>query len=234
MPRPYTPRSTTIGSYVTRRNDPRHPVCLPHAHRQVPGRAGAAARAAARRPRDPRGGAPGGDRSRRRGRSDHGQCAAGRRRPGAGAPGGDPRRSARHHSGAHRQQGVRLGSQGGDARGSGDQGRRRTVRRRRRDGVDVQRAALRLRDARGHQGGKQPARGRHDPRRLVGLVFEHAHGEPRGVQREKGGCVPPGPGRVRARESPESRGRDDGVPLQGRDRGSRDPREKGSRRDREG
>src|SRR5438874_1306673 len=150
------------------------------------------------------------------------------------ARGGDPRRSSRVHSGALRQQGLRLGAQGRHARRPGDQGGRRAVCGRRRDGVDVERAALRLRDARRHQGGEQPARRRDDPRRLVGLVLEHPHGELGGVQCEEGGRVPPGSGRIRAREPSESRRRDDGVPLQGGDGGRRDSREAGSRRDREG
>src|SRR5436305_1203626 len=74
-------------------------------------------------------------------------AVVGRRGPGAGASGRDPRGSPGDDSLAHRQQSLRLGAQGGDARRAGDQGRRRAVHCRRRHGVDVQRAALRVRDA---------------------------------------------------------------------------------------
>ena len=60
------------------------------------------------------------------------------RRPEPGAPGGAQRRPARSRRGADDQQGLRLGTEGGDARRAGHRDRRHRHRRRRRHGVDEQ------------------------------------------------------------------------------------------------
>ena len=80
---------------------------------------------------------------------------------------------------------------------AGHQGRRRRVHRRRRAGVDVERAALRLRHARRHQGRQSDDGRRDDPRRPLGLVRLLPHGRVRRVHRGEGGGQPAGSGRVR-------------------------------------
>ncbi len=91
------------------------------------------------------------------------------------------------------------------------------VRGRGRAGVDVQRAALRLRHARRDQGRQPDDGGRHDPRRPVGLLRLLPHGRVRRVHRGEGGGEPGGPGRVRRRQPPQGDGGRGGGQVQGGD-----------------
>ena len=115
-----------------------------------------------------------------------GQVVQGGSGQAPGPAGPHPGRASRGHSGTHDQQGVRIGAQGGHACLAGDQGRRCRMRRGRRAGVDVERAALRVRHAQRDQG-RQPDDGRrHDPRRALGFVRLLPHGRVRRVHRGKG------------------------------------------------
>ena len=103
---------------------------------------------------------------------------------------------AGHGRGAHDQQGLRLGAEGGDARGPGDRDRRHRDRGRRRHGVDEQHAVPAAARPRRAADGQRPADRLDDQRRPLVLVRELPHGDG---------------GRARRRE------------LQGRPRPSRTP-----------
>ena len=109
-----------------------------HSHRKIPRHAEGLPRARAGRHGGSRGGDARGHRSRDRRRVHHGQRRLGRRRPGAGAAGGAQGRPRGSRRRAHHQQGVRLGTEGRDARAAGHPDRRHRHRGRRRHGVDEQ------------------------------------------------------------------------------------------------
>ena len=91
-------------------------------------------------------------------------------RPGARAPGGLLAPACPRSAVHDRQQGVRLGPEGGDAGGAGDRRRRRRHRRGGRHGVDVERAVPPADGAQRHAHGQRRRRRRDGPRRPVGSV----------------------------------------------------------------
>ena len=106
-------------------------------------------------------------------------------RPGAGAAGGHLRRHPRRRRRGHGQQGLRLGHAGRDVRGERHPLRRVRHRRRRRHGVDVERAVRAAAGARRLPHGQRQDDRRDDPRRPVGSVRRQAHGQlRRGVRDE--------------------------------------------------
>ena len=156
-------------------------------------------------------------RPRRRRRSHHGQRHPGRRRPGPGATGGDQGRHSGHRLRDDHQQGLRLRSQGRDARRAVDQGRRSRSDRRRRTGVDVQRAVLHVWNAQRREARRPDDRRRHDQGRTVVLLLRRPHGRPRRVHGAEGARHARGAGRVRCRVASQSDRRDGGGQVQGRD-----------------
>ena len=158
----------------------RHRLRRPHADRQVPRRAQglhrrrSSARWSCAKP-SARAGIDPGDRRR----MHHGQRRPGRPRPEPGAAGGAQRRARRPRRRADDQQGLRLGPEGGDARGAGHRDRRHRHRRRRRHGVDEQRAVPAAARARGAAHGQRRRRRLDDQRRPVVRVRALPHGHVR-------------------------------------------------------
>ena len=156
-----------------------------------------------------RGGHPaGGDRQGGGERGHHGPGAALRLRPEPGQAGGRPRPDALGSGGYHRQQGLRFGPQGRDARRPGrpDRGRRRGGGRRHgeheRRTLLPREGALRL----PHGAGDDP--GPHGPRRAVGHRQRLPHGHLQRPVLPEVQCQPRGPGPLRGRVlSPGARGR---------------------------
>ena len=130
-------------------------------------------------------------------RSHHGPGGAGRQRPGPGPPGDDPRRPARARS--PRSPSTRCAAPVSRRSCSPPRPSRPATRHcvvAGRPGVDVHRAALRLRHAERHQGRQPDDGGRHDPRRPLGLLRLLPHGRVCRVHGRKGGRDP---GRTRMR-----------------------------------
>ncbi len=161
-------------------------------------------------------------RRRRRDRvRDHGPGAAGRRGAGAGAPGGDRRRSADRAAVRHDQQGLRVEHPRGRDRRPDDPLGRPQRDRRRRDGVDVERAvraeegAVRLQARRRLAGRPDGARRAH-----VGLRRQ-AHGRAGVVRRTRAGDHAGGTGRVGAAVAAAGGRRAGRGPVRRRDRRGR-------------
>ncbi len=150
-----------------------------------------------------RSGAPRRHRPRHRRRVHHGQRRLRRIRAESGAPGGAQGRPARPRRGAHDQQSLRVGAEGGDARPSGDRDRRHRRRRRRRHGVDEQLPVPPAAGARRPAHGPRRDRGLDDQRRPLVRVRAVPHGE-RGRSRGRAlPCRPRRAGRVRRAQPSE-------------------------------
>ena len=140
----------------------RHRLRRPHSDREIPRRAQGLHRAPARRAGGARGGGARGHRPGPGGRMHHGQRHPGRQRTEPGAPGGAQRRAARARRRDDDQQGLRLGTESRDARGTGHRHRRHRDCGRRRHGVDEQRAVSAA------PGARRVAHGQRAARRLAG------------------------------------------------------------------
>ena len=216
-----------------RRNDARHPLRLPHAHREIPRRARLPSR------RLSWGRSPSGRQWRRAGiaaasidevimghvlQGGAGQAPGRQAMIQAGLPGTIPAVTINKVCGS--------GPQGGDARRPGDQGRRMPSASWR-AGMEAMSASphyvygMRT----GHQGRQPDHGGRDDSRRPLGFVRHRPHGELRRIHRPKGRGLPAGPGRVRLPEPSEGSRRDRGRQIRRGDRTGRRARE---RRDRPG
>ena len=179
----------------------------PHGHGQLPRRARATDRAAARQRRDQGRHRAGGRAAAGRERSADGVRAAGGSGPGAGPAGFDRRRRSQHRAVHHGQQDVRLRHEDGDA------GVRRPAREthrhrgRRRHGEHDQRTLPAAQDARRRPARPRRGQGPHVPRRPGGRLRQRPpDGHLRGGHRAALSVHARGAGRVRGRE-PEARPR---------------------------
>ena len=168
-----------------------------------------AVRKARRRPEGPRGDRARLDRDPQRARPRrprerggrvrrHGAGAPGRRGPGACAPGGDRGRPPDRGSVGHDQQGVRVVGAGRPARRPDDPVGRPQGRRRRRDGVDVERAVRPQEGPVRVQARRRHADRPHDARRTDIDVRQEAHGRAGVLRRARARDLARGSGRVGA------------------------------------
>ena len=189
------------------------PLRRPHAGRQVPRRAIRRAGPEARCRRSRRSREAGGRFAVGGGRVRDGVRGASRVRASPGAPSRDLRRAARHHSGVHRQQGVRERVEGGHAGGAEHQGGGRERGGGRRDGEHESRTVPAAERAGGLQVRRPDGEGRARARRPLVRVRELADGRGGGTHRQQVRGEQGGPGSVQRAEPPASGG---GVGERGR------------------